>query len=268
MPARHTARTADIPRFAVERQDTIVRRLRAEPSVAVAALARELGVSEDSIRRDLRALAQRGLVRKTHGGAVAAQVNAVPVRERVDLHGAAKQAIAAQAAALVGARQSLFIGPGSTALHFARRLAQDAERRPLTVVTPALDIAQALAESDGVRLVLAGGEWNPVTRAFEGPATLEQLRAHRADWAFLGACAVHPRAGITSADGADAANARAMLEGSLRGVLLVDASKWGSVEPHAVAPASRIDRVITDLADEAMRRMGFGAVDVVGPGEP
>lgn len=266
MPTPRSAPTPDAPRFAIERQEAIVALLQAQPSVEVGALARQLGVSEDSIRRDLRALALRGLVRKTHGGAVAVHANAVPVRERVDLHGPAKEAIAQHAAGLVAPRQSLFVGAGSTALLFARRLAQLAAVRPVTVITTGLDVAQALADAEGVQLVLAGGAWNPRTRAFAGAATLEQLRAHRADWAFLGACAIHPRAGITSADEGDAANARVMLAGSANRVLLADASKWGTVEPHAVAQADRIDRLVIDRADDVLRGMGFGAVDVVAGG--
>jgi DeoR/GlpR family transcriptional regulator of sugar metabolism len=260
MTQKGRSRGAAAPRFAVERQEAIAQLLQRQPSVAVAALSQQFGVSEDSIRRDLQALAARGLAHKTHGGAVAPRANALPVRERLEVHGEAKAAIAARAAALVQPHQSVFIGTGSTALRFAELLARPEAPRPLTVITAALDVAHALADAAPLRLVLAGGAWNAQTRAFDGEATVVQLRTHRADWAFVGACAVHARAGVTDADAGDAATARAMLDGAVKSVLLADRSKFGTVEPYVVAEARVFTHLVTDVGAGEGRKTGFGSV--------
>jgi len=104
-----------------------------------------------------------------------------------------------------------------------------------------------------VTLVLAGGEWSHETRAFFGPLAEAAIRAHRADWAFLGACAVHPRLGLSASHGGDAQLKRAMLECALQRVLLADASKFGLVQPQVVAGLDQVDVVISDAAPKWLR---------------
>lgn len=238
------------PRFAQERQDAIAATLQAQGRVEVAALAAQYGVSEDSIRRDLRLLAARGLVRKTHGGAVAAPPGTRPMAERVELATGQKEAIARAALALVQPNQTLFLDSGSTVLAFAEALAAAPALRPLTVITASLDAALRFVDDPAVRLVLAGGEWSAENRAFSGAAAEATLRAHCADFAFLGACALHPRLGLTASHPGDAALKRAMVEASCRRVLLADAAKFDQVRPHPVAPLAQIEQVITDRAPE------------------
>jgi DeoR/GlpR family transcriptional regulator of sugar metabolism len=240
----------DSPRFAEERQARIAAQLREHGRVEVGALALEFGCSDDTIRRDLRALAQRGLVQKTHGGAVSVQTLAMPVAARLEVRAASKQRIAEAAAKRVQAHESLFIDGGSTALALAQRLAGPDAPRPLTVVTPAFDVAALFVSAPEVELVLAGGAWVGVQREFIGDHTVATIRAHRADWAFLGTCALHPRAGLTSTSLGDAQVKRAMIESSATCVVLVDATKHGVVAPHAVAPLGAVDLVISDAAPQ------------------
>lgn len=241
------------PRFAQERQDAIARALREHGRVEVSALAAQYGVSEDSIRRDLRLLAARGLVQKTHGGAVALHAGALPMGERATLNAAPKRAIARAALARVQPQQTLFLDSGSTALALARALAADGAPRPLTVITASLDVALQLCNDAGVRLVLAGGEWSHETRAFAGTQAEATLRGYCADWAFLGACALHPRLGLTAAQPGDAALKRAMLESACQRVLLADASKFDLVQPYPVAPLAQLDCVISDAPPKWLR---------------
>src|SRR5260221_1594005 len=112
MPARESR--VPVPRFAEERQRAIESQLKEAGRVEVAALAVVYNVSEDSIRRDLQALAAKGLVQKTHGGAIALQPGALSMGQRLEVRTDAKDAIAAAAAARVESNQSLFIDNGST----------------------------------------------------------------------------------------------------------------------------------------------------------
>jgi DeoR/GlpR family transcriptional regulator of sugar metabolism len=241
------------PRFAAERQSAIAEKLREAGRVEVSALATLYEVSEDSIRRDLRLLAVRGLIQKTHGGAIALHLGAMPMAQRRGVKASTKSAIGRAAAARVQAHQTLFIDSGTTALALAQALGAADAPRPLTVVTAALDVALLFCGDAHVTLVLAGGEWSHETRAFFGPLAEAAIRAHRADWAFLGACAVHPRLGLSSSHGGDARVKRAMLECAQQRVLLADASKFELVQPQVVAGLNEVDVVITDAAPKWLR---------------
>ena len=230
--------------FSQERQRRILSELEQRGRVEDAELAGRFGVSEDTVRRDLKALAGRGYLHKTHGGAVALDPGRMSWAARADLMGDAKAAIGALAATLVQPGQTVLLDAGSTVLEFARRL----NVRPLNVVTNSLDIAALFAADEGVALSLTGGEWDRRSRYFTGVSTLELLASRRGDWAFLGACAVHPAAGLTSVAEPDAAVKRAMLASAERTVLLADSSKAGQIAPYLVAPLNGLYAVVTDDA--------------------
>lgn len=251
MTARRPA--ADPPRFAAERQQRIATALREQGRVEVAQLALAYGVSEDTVRRDLHALAARGLLQKTHGGAVALHTPAMPTLQRATLQSGAKRAIGHAAARLVQPNDSLFVDGGTTTLALIEALKAPDAPRPLTVVTHALDIALALSDEPQVRLMLAGGQWLAAPRIFVGDAALAAVRASRADIAFLGACALHPRAGLTAHEPQEAPLKRAMVEGAARRIVLADARKLDVVASCAVAALDELDRVISDAAPEWLR---------------
>lgn len=114
------------------------------------------------------------------------------------------------------------------------------------MVTHSLDVVCALSGDPLVRLVLAGGTWQPELRVFCGPQAVATAAAHRADMAFLGACALHARAGLTASDAAEAALKRAMVEGAAQRIVLTDSSRLDAVVPHAVAALGELDLVISD----------------------
>ncbi|WKN48870.1 DeoR/GlpR family DNA-binding transcription regulator [Nocardioides sp. Arc9.136] len=228
--------------FASERQARVLQELHRRGKVEVTGLSALLGVSEDTVRRDLRTLAEAGHLQKTHGGAVALDPARMPFRTRADVAGAAKTAIATVAARLVEPGQTLFLDAGSSVLALAAAL----EVRPLQVVTNSLDVAALLEADEQVTLVLAGGRWDPHSRFFAGPTAVATLAAHRADWAFLGACALHPGVGATSVDPLDAEMKQTMAGAALRTVVLADATKHGSVAPHAVLGTDAIDVLVTE----------------------
>jgi DeoR/GlpR family transcriptional regulator of sugar metabolism len=238
------------PRFAAERQQRIAQALREHGRVEVNRLAADYRVSEDTVRRDLRALAARGLVQKTHGGAVALHTSVLPTLQRASVLSRAKRAIAVAAARHVQPNDTLFIDGGTTTLALVDALKGAQAPRPLTIITHALDVALAVADEAQIRLVLAGGEWLSAPRIFVGEVALATLRAHRADIAFLGACALHRRAGLTAQEPQEAPLKRAMVDGAARRILLADASKLDSVAPSAVAALGELDLVISDTAPD------------------
>lgn len=230
--------------FTVERQRLILAALGEAGRATVADLARRFGVSDDTVRRDLQALADRGLLVKARGGAVALAPGGLTHAARTHIAPEAKARIGRAAAAAISPDQTLMLDAGSTVLEAALHLPPG----PFLVVTHALDVVVCLGGRSDVRLVLAGGEWVPGERLFHGALTSTQIAAYRADVAIMGACALDLRLGVTAAHAGDAQVKRAMLEASRRAILLADRTKLGRHEPFAVAPLSAFDLVITDQA--------------------
>ena len=240
--------------FARERQARILDELHRHGRVEVAALAALLEVSEDSVRRDLRALSDAGHLQKTHGGAVLLDPARMAWADRADVAAAAKDAIAltAAGAGLVQPGDTVVLDAGSTVLAFARAL----DVRPLSVITNSLDIARVFEADPEVELTVTGGQWDRHSRYFTGSATVAALARHRADWAFLGACALDPAAGATSISAADADVKVAMARAARRTAVLADSSKHDTVAPHLVLPAEEIDLLVTEDDAAGWRERG------------
>ena len=230
--------------FARERQARILDELHRHGRVQVGELATLLAVSEDSVRRDLRALSAAGHLQKTHGGAVLLDPARMAWADRADVAAGAKDAIAEAAANadLVQPGNTVVLDAGSTVLAFARALTV----RPLSVVTTSLDVALVFEADPEVDLTVAGGQWSRHSRYFSGSATVAALGRIRADWAFLGACALDPEAGATSVSADDADVKTAMAQAARRTAVLADSSKHDSVAPHLVLPPSGIDLLVTE----------------------
>lgn len=232
--------------FAPERRQLILEALTRHGRVEVTALAQSLQVSEDTVRRDLKALTEQGFLQKTHGGAVLLATAQIPFPTRNQIRTSVKASIGAAAAALVEPGQTLFIDAGSTTREMARVL----NVPNLTVITNSLDVANVLAERNGIELVMCGGLWCASERYFSGPTALATIESYRADTAFIGACAVHSKLGVTANGAGDARIKAAMIKNAATAVLLADESKFGQITAHAVADLARFDRVITDVAPE------------------
>ena len=241
--------------FTPERQGRIVAELATKGRVEVGELVELLQVSEATIRRDLKTLAEQGYLQKTHGGAVALDALHLGWNARATLHAEAKTRIGQSVAPLVQAGQTIILDAGSTALELARKL----DIRPLTVITNSLDIALILEASPGLTLLLTGGEWDAKVRHFNGEATLATLRLYRADWCFLGVSGVHAKAGITSVYGENAAVKRAMVAASEQVVALADGSKLGEIAPHFVVGLADIFAVATEDRIKAKKLEAGGA---------
>src|SRR5262249_24650661 len=125
-----------------DRQSRILAELRVSTTLRISDLAAELGVSTETIRRDLEEMGQSGLINRTYGGAGARPLGYEPAwNERSNAMAVEREAIAALAIKLVRPGEALMIDAGSTTLHFARRLA--AELRDLTVITNSFAVATA-----------------------------------------------------------------------------------------------------------------------------
>jgi DeoR/GlpR family transcriptional regulator of sugar metabolism len=233
-----------------ERREAILRRLEAEGKVRASALSDDLGVSLDTIRRDLAELAAAGLLRRVHGGALPpASPGPSSFKERLPDDAAAKAAVAAAAVPLIHPGDVVALSGGTTILEFARRLPDGLEA---TVVATSPDIAVALADHPRLTVDVVGGRLHPQARTVTGAEAVESLRAVRPDVCVLSACSLHPVAGLTLRHREEAAVVRAMVDGAARVLSLTTATKLGSAGPYPVAGLDRIDTLVTDAGDDEL----------------
>jgi DeoR/GlpR family transcriptional regulator of sugar metabolism len=226
-----------------ERRSLILDRIRNHGRVLAADLTSELGVSVDTIRRDLRELDEAGLLRRVHGGALPRHGDASPFATRARRAPEAKASIARRAAECVQDDQIIVLDGGTTTLEVARALRDDLRAHVITTSPP---IALALADHPGLEVTIVGGTLRPNALVTVGAAAIEALRVVRADVVFLGVCGLHPEIGVTTEDLEERHVKAAMIDGAAEVVALADHDKLGTAMPVVVAPISAVTRLVTD----------------------
>lgn len=226
-----------------ERQREILRRLKSDRRVVAAELATAFAVSEDSIRRDLRELAARGLCRRVYGGALLVGPDLPPVSLRRGMQVETKQLLARKAVSLIRPGHTLLIDAGSTNSSIADALP---DRMSLTIVTTALDIAQRLMDRDGFEILMIGGSVDTRAGATVGIQAALEIRRVRADLCFPGACAIDPDTGVWGLTHEEALIKRAMIESSGETAIVVTTDKLAAVGAHQVATLDHIDHLVVE----------------------
>jgi DeoR/GlpR family transcriptional regulator of sugar metabolism len=229
-----------------QRRARVVARLREVGVLSVSDLARELGVSHMTVRRDLRRLEMTGQVRTVHGG-VGLAVGGPDtggrgaVRDRTG-----PRRVARRAAELVGAGDSVALDAGPAAFELARALPDDFSG---SVVTHSMPVMHLLAEqataSTGPRLVVLGGELTGARQALVGPATTDAIAGLRVRTFFLDAAAVDVR-GLYACSTAEARVERGLAEIADEVVLLAPATAFTDSAPALVARLDRLTAVVSD----------------------
>jgi DeoR/GlpR family transcriptional regulator of sugar metabolism len=226
-----------------ERRQFILATLRRDGKVLASELSGALGVSEDTIRRDLRELAEAGMLQRVHGGALPRSPASASFTARQSQAPAAKEAIAGAAAQLVRSGQVIILDGGTTTLQVAQRLPVDLRA---TVITNSPPIAVALAEHPLVEVVVIGGCLYKHSLVAIGAAAVEALRAIRADVCMLGVCSLHPQSGISVPDLEESYVKRAMIAGAAEVVALASAEKLGTAATYTVGPIGDLTHIVTE----------------------
>jgi len=227
-----------------QRQERILAELRASTTIRISELAAELGVSSETIRRDLKEMGEGGLIDRTYGGAVARPFGFEPTwNERFNAMTEERERIAAMASHLIQPGEVLAIDAGSTTLHFARRLA--AELRDLTVVTNSFAVAMALAHNPRIAVISCPGHYDAHEGSVTGPDTIAFLNRFNANRAVIGASGITAE-GPNEVNSGAAAVKRAMLLRAEERMLLADHSKFGMPHLEVVCPLTEIHRLVTD----------------------
>ncbi len=228
---------------AAHRRELLLQRLHDDGRLVAKDLAAELGVSEDSVRRDLRELAAAGLVQRVYGGALPASPAVVgyAARQQVSVDGKAR--VARVAAGLVQPGMTALLDGGTTALAVTRALPRDLRA---TVVTHSPTVAAALAEHPTVDVYVIGGRLFKHSVVACGAAAVEAAAGVSADLFLLGVTGVHPEAGLTTGDADEAAMKRALAGRAAETYVLGSAEKIGAASAFAVLPLDAVAGVITD----------------------
>lgn len=242
--------------YSNHRQQEIISALRKSGgSLRINALARDLNVTKETIRRNLKHLAESGIIDKVHGGAkLIEQEDEGDFKHRLSIRPAAKQQIAKTVAKLIKNDSSLFLDVGSTTSYIADAL-RDHEN--LLVVTNSVSVAYKLATRNGNRVFMAGGE----LRAHDGGAFSSQARDFannfKNDFAILSSAAINPDNGYMLFDLDEAEFSRAILKNSKTSIMAADSEKFKRSAPIALCDPSIIDIMVTEREPDAALSQAF-----------
>lgn len=231
-----------------QRRSHLLGLLEQEGRIVAKEVAIALDVSEDSIRRDLRELAEAGLCVRVYGGALPVPAADRPFAQRVSLGTESKDRVARAAAQRIRRGSTIIIDAGSTALALARHLPDDPT---LTVITPSPAVAIAVAEHSPARVIMIGGELGRHSMVANGALAAEAIRRLNADACFLGVTGVHPEHGLTTGELDDAATKRALAERSTDVYVLASEEKIGAVSRYPVLDVAEVTEIIVDPRSEA-----------------
>jgi DeoR family transcriptional regulator of aga operon/DeoR family fructose operon transcriptional repressor len=254
--------TAPIDLYLQERRQAIIDVLAQQGRAAVADLSTQFGVSEVTIRSDLQALAEQGLILRTHGGAVLNPESGqdhLALNQRQRRKVAEKARIGAAGAALIDDGAAVFLDSSSTSLAIAHQLKQ---HRHLTVLTNSLAVAQELLDAPGVNVVMTGGVLQKETASLVGTAGLAWLEQYNIQLGFFGAHGITADAGLTDVSLEQAEVKRPIVRLCRRVVAVLDSTKWGQVGIASFAHVADLQTIITDDAAPAadiaaLKRLGI-----------
>lgn len=242
-----------------ERESLILGRLAKEGSLSVASLSKQLGVSEVTVRTDLRTLEERGLLARTHGGAEATGYR--NVLERQLQHAAEKDRIAAAAAELVQDNDVIMIEAGTTCAEIVAHLGA---RRGVRILTNSTLVLRHARLYPGLTVVLTGGTFHRTSESLVGPGALRAIDDFNVRLAFFGTDGFSAERGLTTAFAEGAEVIRAMKARAAESWLVADSSKYGKAGFVSVVDLADLTGVITDsgLAEAARTELSNSGTQV------
>jgi DeoR/GlpR family transcriptional regulator of sugar metabolism len=230
----------------VERHQKLLEILRRQRAAQLDDLAREVGVSPSTVRRDLETLERQHLVQRTHGGAVYTadqeeQPSSIALVARMREHVSEKLAIGAYAASLVQPQMTVLLDGGSTVIFAARQITA----RPIQVLTNSLSIANLFKDDDQVELLFIGGSLYPRTEVMVGPIASGTLADLHADLLLFSLAGVYGQEAFNY-NLSMARIEQVMMQQATQRVLLMDSSKFGRKSLVRVCGLDEVDQIITD----------------------
>jgi DeoR/GlpR family transcriptional regulator of sugar metabolism len=226
-----------------ERRQYILTVLHRDGKIVAKHLSGELGLSEDTIRRDLRDLAADGLLLRVHGGALPSSPAMANFSSRQEQALSAKAAIARAAANMVRDGQVVLLDGGTTNIQVAQYFPPDLHA---TIITNSPPLATVLAAHQHIELIMLGGRLYKHSLVTMGAATLEELSMLHADLYLLGICSLHPEVGISTGNLEEAYLKRAMIASSAEVVALASPEKLNTAASYIVGELRELNEIITE----------------------
>jgi DeoR/GlpR family transcriptional regulator of sugar metabolism len=234
------------------RKQQILLLLKRNGQVIAKHVSKSMGVSEDTIRRDLRELAQEGLLQRVHGGALPASPAVADFAGREQLTPEGKVAIGRAAAQMIQPGQVVILDGGTTARQVARHIPLEMKA---AVVTHSPTIALELVNHPDIEVILIGGRLFKHSVVAVGAAAIEAIAQVHADTYFMGVTGVHPKTGLTTGDYEEAAVKRALSHAAAETIVLASSEKLNAASRYAVVSLDEISGIITErTADAALTR--------------
>lgn len=234
-----------------QRKQHLMDVLRRDGQLVASKLSAELGVSEDTIRRDLRELAREGHLQRVHGGALPASPAMADFAARQNISTDDKAAIGRAAAQMVQPGSVVFVDGGTTCAQMMRHLPRSLAA---TVVTHSPSIALELMDHPSVEVIMLGGRLFRHSIVGVGASTLEAIGRVRADAYFMGVCSLHPEHGLSTGDFEEAGVKRALCEAAAETIVLASSEKLATASPYRVVGLNEISGIVlpADTAPELL----------------
>lgn len=253
--------------LAAQRRDHLLGLLAREGRIVAKDVAAGLGISEDSVRRDLRDLAAEGLCQRVYGGALPVSPAVADYAARQSVAPDGKRKVAAAAAGLVRPGSTLILDGGTTALAVADALPRDLA---CTVITHSPTVVAALLGHPKAELFLLGGRVFKHSAVACGAAAVEAAQNVSADLCLLGVTGVHPEAGLTTGDAEEAAMKRALAARAADTYILASSEKLGTASRYRVLPWEEVSGLITDTDphDPVVGQLMALGVEILAAAQP
>lgn len=226
-----------------QRKHLILEQLQVEGQVQSKNLSDRFGVSEDTIRRDLRELAAEGRLQRVHGGALPSSSAVATFSERKSLKTDVKMKIARKGTELISSGQVVIVDGGTTTSELIACLPDDLH---ITVVTHSPSIALGLVDKPEVDVILIGGRLYKHSIVSVGVAAIEGIGNIHADIFFMGVTGIHPEAGLTTGDYEEACIKRAFSGRAAETVVLVSPEKVNAASSFVIGEVGLINTIVVD----------------------
>lgn len=232
--------------FGIERRNQIMNLLNEKKSILVQDTAILYGVTEETIRRDLKVLEQQGLILRTHGGAILPEdIKAEPslqLREITNISG--KDLIGKEAAKLIHDGDTIILDASTSSLYVAKNIK---DRKAITVITNSQKVILELTECTDIALISTGGTLRHSSMSYVGRAAENSLECYYANKAFLSSKGFSPGQGLTDSSELESDIRKKMIQRSQQVIYLCDHTKFDRVGYLTTAGLDAIDYIITDV---------------------
>lgn len=249
--------------FSQERQQIIAQMLGEKSSLKVNELAIYFQISESTIRRDLQEMEERGMLARTHGGAVGVRQSGYEpsFSEKESERNDDKKGIGIIAASMIEDGDTIILDSGTTALEIAKEITA----KKITVITNSIDVASVLSLKEDIELIVTGGSLRVNTRAMVGHITEQAMKNFRVDKAFIGANGISLEEGITTPNFTEAQTKKSMIDVANKVIIVADSSKFNKVCFSVICSLREVSTIITskDLDESIIKEFEQFGVQIL-----